>query len=210
MGSGAAPGSLDVIDPPRDINDGTLARTESPGPGVIGLDAGSGKAGQSHPIGEGVVQFAQRKSGHHVGDHECFALADQALHSAGASSAADFGTVTPDADYAWGTPISLGDVQAGDVIQFRNYRYDRETTVEDANGGSTTNTWFEERPHHTAVVERVDGNGALTVLEQNSPQGSTVHRTQLFFSDTTTTQGRRTTKISVQGSIWYYRPQRRN
>jgi hypothetical protein len=55
----------------------------------------------------------------------------------------------------------------------------------------------------------VDGNGAATVLEQNAPRGSAVRRSQLFFSNSSTTAGRRTTTIRVQGTFWFYRPQAR-
>jgi hypothetical protein len=58
-------------------------------------------------------------------------------------------------------------------------------------------------------VERVEGSGAITVLEQNSPVGSPVVRSQLFFLNTTGTSGRRTTTITVKGTFWFYRPQAR-
>jgi hypothetical protein len=57
------------------------------------------------------------------------------------------------------------------------------------------------------IVDTVDGNGAVTVLEQNAPKGSAVRRSQLFFSDSTTKDGNRKTTIKVQGSFWFYRPQ---
>jgi hypothetical protein len=128
---------------------------------------------------------------------------DQALRNAGAKSAADFGNVTPNADYAWGSSASLGDARPGDIIQFRNYRYDR--TIETASG---TDADFQERPHHTAIVERVDGAGAITVLEQNVPEGSPGQRSQLFFSNVSPSGGARTT-IRVKGRFWFYRPQPR-
>jgi hypothetical protein len=52
-------------------------------------------------------------------------------------------------------------------------------------------------------------NGAVTLLEQNAPRGTAVRRSQLFFSDSTTTSGRRTTTMRVQGTFWFYRPQAR-
>ncbi len=59
------------------------------------------------------------------------------------------------------------------------------------------------------IVETVDGNGAVTVLEQNAPVGSAVRRIQLFFTNATTTSGHRTTTVRVQGTFWFYRPQPR-
>ena len=84
--------------------------------------------------------------------------------------------MTPDADYVWGSRVNLADVQSGDIIQFRNYHYDR--TIDTA---TSTDTDFQERPHHTAIVGSMGANGAITVLEQNVPDGSPVQRSQLFF-----------------------------
>ncbi len=205
MAGGARPGPVDDLGPAIVIDYGTLARTESPLPGPIGLQAkgGSGKAGAG-TLGDQVVGFARGKVGQSVGSGECFDLADQALRSAGAKSAADFGTVTPNADYVWGSAVSLDDARAGDIIQFRNYRYDR--TIETDAG---TDTDFQERPHHTAIVEKRDGDGAATVLEQNAPDGSPGQRNQLFFSSVSTNSGGRRTTIRVQGRFRFYRPQAR-
>lgn len=192
------------------IDDGTLARTESPLPGPIGLDAPSGSGTHSAPaMSVKIVGYARRQSGTRVGNGECFTLADRALTGAGAKSASDFGTVTRDADYVWGTTVALADLQPGDVIQFRGYRYDRDVTIQNSDGSTTTESDFQERPHHTAIVERVGANGAVTVLEQNAPDGSPVRRSQLFFTSTTIDENRRSTTIKVQGTFWFYRPQPR-
>jgi hypothetical protein len=198
-GGAAPPGTINVTDP--DDDDGAH-KSRAP----IGLDAGSGGAHQDPPVPEATVGFAKRKLGHRVGDGECFALADQALKAAKAFSAADFGTITDDADYIWGTQIQLGQLQAGDIIQFRDYRFDLKTTDED--GGWSTQ--FQERPHHTAVVETVGSDGAVTVLEQNAPKKSPVLRTTLYFQTTTFKRGSKTTEVTVQGTVWYYRPQKRS
>ena len=151
-----------------------------------------------------IVGYARHRIGQHVGDGQCFALADNALRGAGANSAADFGTVTPTADYVWGTSVNLSDLRIGDVIQFRNYHYLKRVDNDDGSfredGGG--------RPHHTAIVERVDGDGALTVLEQNF-EGSPVRRSQLYFTSRTSTSGSQTTTITVTGTFWFYRPQAR-
>jgi hypothetical protein len=190
-----------------DLDDGTGARIESPVPGPIGLDAPGGTT--PVPIGDRIVSFARGQRGSRVGNGECFTLADRALTRAGARTAADYGTVSPQADYVWGTSVALGDVQAGDVIQMRDYRFDRDVVVENPDGSGSTDSDFEERPHHTVIVETVGTNGAITVLEQNAPVGSAVRRIQLFFSDSTTTSGHRRTSIRVQGTFWFYRPQAR-
>ena len=205
MAGGTRPGPVDDFGPSIVLDDGTLARTESPLPGPIGLQAqgGSGTAG-SASLGDQVVSFARDRIGRSTGSGECFDLVDQALRNAGAKSAADFGTVTANADYVWGSPVSSSDARPGDIIQFRNYRYDR--TIKTDSG---TDTDFQERPHHTAIVERIDGDGAITVLEQNVPQGSAGQRTQLFFSNISTNAGGRRTTVRVQGRARFYRPQPR-
>jgi len=200
---GAFPGPIDDLGAEIIIDDGTLARTDSPLPAPVGLQAkgGSSKTGD---LGEKVVNFARRRVGERVGSGECFDLADQALRSNGAKSAANFGSVAKNADYVWGTSVSPSDARPGDIIQFRDYRYDR--TIETSTREDTD---FQERPHHTAIVERMDGAGAITVLEQNAPDGSPGKRTQLFFSDVSTTSGGKKTTIKVQGSFRFYRPQPR-
>jgi hypothetical protein len=100
--------------------------------------------------------------------------------------------------------VNQSGLRAGDVIQFRNYEFLKR--VDNADGS------FREdggkRGHHTAIVERVDADGAVTVLEQNV-EGSPVIRTQLYFSDSTTRSGGQTTTITVTGRFWFYRPQAR-
>jgi ketosteroid isomerase-like protein len=208
MGNGRAPSGVD-LDTLGPIDDGTLPRSETPPPGPIGLDAKGGSAKQTGPsIAERVLGYASRNRDHRVGTGECFALADGALRAAGARSAADYDTITPDADYTWGTPVALADLQPGDVIQFRDYVYDLHDVTEDSRG-KTIDDVNEDRPHHTAIVHTVDGNGAVTVWEQNAPLRSGVHLHQLFFTSGTTTSGHRTRTITVRGTVWFFRPQAR-
>ena len=209
MGNASPPAFVDDVSHSSLIDDGTLARAESPTPDAVGLDAkGGSPASNSANMADQVVSYARHRLGQRVGDGECFALVDRALRRAGAKSAADFGAVTPTADYVWGTEVRLPDVRRGDVIQFRDYRYDREVVTEDARG-TTTETEFQERPHHTAIVEQVGEDGVIFVLEQNVPVGAQVSRNQLFFSSGTTTSGDRTTTVTVQGTFWFYRAQTR-
>lgn len=208
MGGGIAPGARTSAVGEGAIDDGTLARIGSPDPGVVGLDAKGTKPKARAPIPESVVSFGTQNMGQRVGDGQCFALADLALRRAGAKTAADYGPVVPDADYVWGSEVSLAGVKPGDIIQFRDYRYDKSVVIEDAKGVDKK-TSFEERPHHTAIVERVGADGVVTVLEQNSPEGSAVHRSTLYFKDTEVEDGNKTTTVSVTGTFWFYRPQPR-
>lgn len=192
-----------------DIDGGTLPRIESPRPGPIGLngdDAGAArKGGSTAVLGPKVLQFARERLGRRIGDGECFALADQALRHVRAKSAADFGPVTEEGDYVWGTAISLSDVQPGDIVQFRDYEYVRREEKDDGSWKERS----ESRPHHTAIVVSVDGNGMLTVIDQNAPKGSVVRAIQLGFSDSTTRKGSTTIRVTVTGQVWFYRPQAR-
>jgi hypothetical protein len=208
MGNGKAPAGI-ALDTPDPIDDGTLARIGSPTPAPIGLDAKSGTAKQSAPsMADQIVSYARRQLSTRVGNGQCFTLVDRALRGAHAQSAADYGTVTPDADYTWGTPVSLTDLQPGDVVQFRDYTFHRVVVTE--TGSSTVTDELDgERPHHSAIVQSVDGNGAVTVLEQNAPEGSAVTRTRLYFTAGTTTSGNRTTTITVRGTFWFFRPEAR-
>jgi hypothetical protein len=192
-------------------DEGTSARIDHHPPGPIGFDSrGGGRARPSSAsISEQVLAFARRHRSEQVGDGECFALADQALRTAGGKSAADYGDVSRDADYVWGAAVSLADAQPGDVIQFRDYRYDRRIDIEHSDGSSEWKEDEQKRDHHTAVVERVGANGELTVLEQNAEGRKYVVRTTLFFSNRHETHGGRTTTIRVSGTFRFYRGQPR-
>jgi hypothetical protein len=191
------------------LDDGTLARIGSPPPGPIGLDSKAGNAKQNRAsMADRIVSYASRQRGERVGDGECYTLVNRALRAADAKTAADHGPVSPDADYVWGASVALADLQPGDVIQFRDYTYER-VTVTDDDSGTTTDEHAEDRPHHTAIVQSVGSGGAVTVWEQNAPEGSPVRRTQLFFTSGTTTSGNTTTRISVRGTFWFYRPEAR-
>jgi hypothetical protein len=199
------PGPVNEADAPIVIDSGTLARTQSPAPGPIGLNAPSGTPRSNQAsMGAQIVALAQARVADTVGDGECFALVDQALRGAGAKSASDFGRVTPNGNYVWGKPISVAELRPGDIIQFRNYRYDRTVKT-----STRIDTDFRESPHHSAIVQSVDGGGAVTVLEQNVPKGGSVQSTQLFVSSSNTTDGGTTTTIKVRGTLWFYRPQSR-
>lgn len=207
MGGGRIPATGEVgsaIDP------GTLARIGSPAPDVIGLDdkGGRGKPG-SEAIADRVVSWTRRRHGERVGDGECFTLVDRALRNAGARTASHYGDVTPNADYVWGAPVNLADLRPGDVIQFRDYASRRETVREDPDA-TRTEIDEQERPHHTAVVERVGEHGAVTVLEQNIPEGTgAVRRTELYFRSGTFERGTERTTVTIQGTFWFYRPEAR-
>jgi hypothetical protein len=205
MGNGQPPPGID-LDTRGTIDDGTLGLNESPPPGPIGLDAKNGSAkGATASTGDRILSYARRQRGDRVGDGQCYTFADRALRQAEARSARDYGDITPDADYVWGTSVTLGELQPGDIIQFRNYSYERQIVTERSDE-TVTRDEAGDRPHHTAIVQSVDGNGAVTVWEQNAPDGSPVTRAQLFFTSGTFTHGNERTTIRVHGTFWFYRP----
>ena len=209
MGHGLDPAPTNDLGTGIVIDDGTLIRTEAPTPGPVGMDSGDSSNKSQAGMAQQIMNFITQKMGTHHGDGQCFTLADDALKKAGAKSAADFGTVTDDADYVWGTAVKLSDVKPGDFIQFRNYSYERKIRTDNPDG-----TWSESedkkgRPHHTAIVEQVNGDGSLVVLEQNAPKGDPVARNTLYFKSGTAESGNTKTTIKVQGAVRFYRPQAR-
>src|SRR5215510_5626926 len=145
MGNGLTPGPVNDLGDPIRIDPGTAARTESPPPGPIGLDAKGGTPKQTQAsIADQIISYPRQRYNQRVGDGECFTLVNQALRNAGAHSADHFGQVTPDADYVWGTSIALADVRPGDVIQFRNYRYVKQVVTQ-RNNETVTDTEEGER-----------------------------------------------------------------
>lgn len=126
----------------------------------------------SETTNQQVVNWARAQKGKQVRKGECWDLADAALRQAGAKSSADLGPMDEDADYVWGNSVSdLKDVQAGDILQFRDFTVTTTTETETryADGSSTIDTTESSftRPHHTAIVSEVMSGGQLKILEQN-------------------------------------------
>lgn len=169
MGNASIPGPTDESSNPILIDDGTSVRTRSPAPGAIGLDAKSGRPKQTRAgIADQIVSFSRQRMAHRVGDGQCFALADQALRNAGAKSAANFGTVVPEADYVWGTQVNLSDVWPGDIIQLRDYRYDREIETRNPDGSGATNTDFQIWPNRTGLRHHGARDRVATTIRWHS------------------------------------------
>lgn len=168
--------------------------------------------------GAQVKTWATGRLGTRVPANECFDLLDKALRETGHKSAADFGTVTPTANYIWGTPVTIGALAPGDLIQFLAYRINVSVAWEDG----ATWTGNETRPHHSAIVDSVGAGGEIVILEQNAPPGSAVHRSRIFLSNgTVSTKASQSMSsiseippgsaptaevaVTVSGSLWYYR-----
>ncbi len=214
--SGSSPGVLGVDTPSADRPGGPtsaanlLAGAERTGP--VGMNTPTTPAEELKGGGvvdaQKILNFASTNNGTKVGNGECFDLVDKALRAAGAKSAADYGKVAADANYVWGSPVTLATVQPGDVIQFNNYV---ATTVIDTP--KATDSTHADRPHHSAIVKSVDGNGVITVWEQNAPAGGEpVGSCALVFQDSSKKEGDEktgftTTTVTVTGTFKFYRPQ---
>jgi hypothetical protein len=180
-------------------------------------------------LGQKIVTFARGKMGQKVGPRgECFDLADAALRGATAKTAKDFGTVTETADYVWGDEVDPKDAAPGDILQFRDYVITVTTTVltitktPGYTDGSRreTNTLTIERPHHTGIVESNDGDGKLTILEQNFMHVKKVKRSVIAWKGFTVGPTKKLTPVkgggsaettttvatTVEGTLWVYRP----
>jgi len=169
-------------------------------------------------LGARVLGFARARQGTQVGDGECTTLVQQALLGAGARTTDAFNAVTPDGDYVWGTRVALANVKPGDILQFRNYRVVRHVLTEQRMVGGEVSPMqsedFEERDHHTAIVEQSFG-ATLSVLEQNvDPGGRVVQRGRVETASRTYTQtdpatgDQVTTTVEVEGEVMAYRPQK--
>jgi hypothetical protein len=143
---------------------------------------------------------------------DCFALVDKLLRNLGAATAADGDVpVTATADYDWGDGIMLDSIQPGDILQFSKHVVDIGTW-QNVNG-----KWHETsgrtltRPHHTAIVMEVRGDGSVVVVEQNvQPSPDRVTRNVIprleAGEETRKVNSEERIKLKVTGSVRAYRP----
>lgn len=144
--------------------------------------------------------------------YDCFALVDSLLRGLGAQTAED-GTVavTETADYDWGDPIKLGEVQVGDILQFKNHLIDVSSWTLSAGKWYETKGQEYTRPHHTAIVTAVNADGSYLVVEQNvkpnpaKVSGSVIMRLASG-TETRMTGDKFKTVIKVTGRVRAYRP----
>lgn len=137
--------------------------------------------------GDKVLSFAQSHLDQQVGDGECATLAAQALKSANARRR---GADSPNpGDYVWGRQVlladtstnpptiegKLADLQPGDIIQFRDAKFE---------GRRNRYHYTMTIAHHTAIIESVDPQAVtIKVLHQNYNGKRTVQQTTLYLND---------------------------
>ena len=127
--------------------------------------------GTPSALNQKILTWASGQVGKQVDAGECWDLANRALLKAGAKTSSDLGPTGADDDYIWGTSVDLKDALPGDVLQYRDYEMTTSTTTDvtfaDDSGWTDAPTVQTGRPHHTAIVSKNSGDGAITVLEQN-------------------------------------------
>jgi hypothetical protein len=127
--------------------------------------------------GDKVAAYCKKNKGEQVGNGECSALAGAALKDAGAKGR---GKDDPnDGDYTWGKLVyrqektdsgfksdgKRQDIKPGDVIQFRDTKWESKTPT-----GSSTMTFG----HHTAVVAGVEEKGKVVKIYHQNYNGKKV------------------------------------
>lgn len=166
--------------------------------------------------GSTVLAFAVSHAGQTVGRGECYDLAHEALRSGGDRSAPDYGSVGARDDYTWGRPISEGELQPGDIIQFQTHQVRVEVTRRRGSTVLDTSSETATRNHHTVIVAQVHARGRITVYEQNFQGIRSVQRNDLWLDGGTTVNREPqdsgepievTTVVTRTGTWHCYRPQ---
>lgn len=154
-----------------------------------------------------VLRYAKQNLGRRIGRGECWDLADKALEESGGKCSHDYGKVTPNANYVWGTLVSLANAKSGDIIQYRNFTWTRRVTQKDGSWEESSG----EYPHHTAILNGKKGNSPSCwhVYEQNWP--ANVKKVQLntvfLKAGTFRMTNQASVTIKLTGRFWIYRPQ---
>ncbi len=122
-----------------------------------------------------IAEFCKENLNKKVGDGDCYDLAQHALAAAGARPEFKYKNYPNKGDYVWGEQLvllevesgkqkltgKLKDIQAGDVIQFRDTKF----AGKKANGKGTYTLAFS---HHTAVVGEAEAGGKVVkIYHQN-------------------------------------------
>jgi hypothetical protein len=177
------------------------------------------------------LQWASAQVGKQIGAGECWDLANKALLQAGAGTSSDFGPMGADDDYIWGDEVALKDALPGDILQYRDYEMTTTTTTDvtfaDDSGWVDAPFVTVGHPHHTSVLSKNPGTGAVTVLEQNykgnkeAVRSSTIRWKSSSTSTTTRKQMKRqdngkmesalvvvTVDVTVTGTLKAYRPKK--
>lgn len=169
-------------------------------------------------LNQKVVDFARSKVGQRIFAEapnalgECWDLAFQALKESGAKTPHDFGNV-----YVWSSnKVSIGQVRAGDIIQYRMLKIEVVSVeaISDSEGTTTitkTQTFEIGLPNHTAVVKACNANGVIEVFEQNMNGKKETAINTYYLVPGEYTIGNSKVKVKKKsGTMTIYRPEPKN
>ena len=105
-------------------------------------------------LNQAILDVLKPYMGKKIGRGECWDAAELALNKVGAEW---------DGLYVFGREIDVKTecIQPGDIVQFENVQLEVKTE----NGG-----YSESFGHHTAIVYKVNGPGAIELIHQNTGQ----------------------------------------
>lgn len=145
-------------------------------------------------LGDRIVSISAESVGKRFGNGECATFVDHVLRSAKAKPFGSWKDDPKPGDYVWGTRIAtaesaqtptLDEIRPGDILQFRDAKFELKTTYRRETITAS---------HHTAIIETYDPKtGMATLLHSNSEGRLQVARSRYPL-----------TKIT-QGQFWAYR-----
>lgn len=166
-------------------------------------------------INQKIIQFARIWNKKHVrvwakgnfkAAGECWDLAYQGLKKAGAMTPHDLDLGI----YVWSSKIvSLEKAIPGDIIQYKEYKYEskRVNTSGKKEGYTYTETVEIGLPNHTAILKAKKENGQVEVYEQNMGNKKTVHtNTYYLVAGEYESLNKKITVTVLGGKYTIYRP----
>jgi hypothetical protein len=177
-------------------------------------------------INQDILKFASKHKGRNVkatgkkkdtdtkdsiiGKGECWDLPYEALNKVGAKTPNTRGGDL----YDWGQVITMESATSGDIVQFSNHKA-TILTIQVITTPKQTITNEKEKyairgPIHSAIIDKVNGDGTMDVYEQHVNRSAAVQRNKVYFksSEKKETAGNitTTTTVTVTGSAIFYRP----
>jgi hypothetical protein len=144
--NGGASGGFPGTSAANSSSTGASGGTTAAGGQTTGTGQAGGNGQDSLVFNAKILEFAVNHLGMQVGNGECWTLAEDALIYAGAK---------PAVGYVFGDKISLSSAQPGDILQFESAVFVAPTY------------WMQMGfPHHTAIVDAVQGS-QYVILQQN-------------------------------------------
>ncbi len=154
---------------------------------------------------------------------QCWDLAYEALRTAGAKTPVLI-PATGSQLYVWGNkPGAIAKAQAGDILQFTNFKLEIWITEKDAQGAitfklikpKTVERGFPGKPHHTAILKSKGTAGMFDLYEQHWPSSKlpieVVLTKDVILEPRTVIEkledgGTKETKYVISGSLAVYTP----